>query len=92
MSKFMNNAVYGKTMEDVKKHMDFELIEEPKRYEKVAKSPFNYSYIINENLVGVEKIKPKVIFIGMSILDLSKNHMYGFFYDKLNPNLMMIQD
>ena len=84
-------------MEDVKKHMDFELIEEPKRYEKVAKSPFNYSYIINENLVGVEQIKPKVIlnkpiFIGMSILDLSKNHMYGFFYDKLNPNLMMIQD
>ena len=30
----MNNAMYGKTMEDVKKHMDFELIEEPKRYER----------------------------------------------------------
>ena len=30
----MKNAVYGKTMGDVKKHMDFELIEEPKRYER----------------------------------------------------------
>ena len=34
MFKLMNNAMYDKTMEDVKKHMDFELIEEPKRYER----------------------------------------------------------
>ena len=38
--------------------MDFELIEEPKRYEKVVNSPaFKHSHIINENLVGVEKLK-----------------------------------
>ena len=56
MFKLMNNAMYGKTMEDVKKHMDFELIEEPERYEKVVHSPaFQYSHIINEHLVGVEK-------------------------------------
>ena len=42
--------------------MDFELIEEPQRYEKVVNSPaFKYSHIINENLVGVEKLKPKAI-------------------------------
>ena len=35
----MKNAVYGKTMGDVQKHMDFELMEEPKRYEKVVNSP-----------------------------------------------------
>ena len=80
----MNNAMYGKTMEDVKKHMDFELIEEPKRYEKVVKSPaFKNSNTVNEHLVGVEKLKPKAIFnrpifLGMSILDISRNHMYGF--------------
>ena len=27
----MKNAVYGKTMGDVQKHMDFELIEEPRK-------------------------------------------------------------
>ena len=80
----MKNAVYGKTMGDVQKHMDFELIEEPKRYEKVVNSPaFKNSNTVNEHLVGVEKLKPKAIFnrpifLGMSILDISRNHMYGF--------------
>ena len=78
----MKNAVYGKTMEDVQKHMDFELIEEPQRYEKVVKSPaFKNSNTVNEHLVGVEKLKAifnRPIFLGMSILDISRNHMYGF--------------
>ena len=80
----MKNAVYGKTMGDVKEHMDSELIEEPKRYEKVVNSPaFKNSNIGNGHLVGVEKLKPKAIFnrliiLGMSILDTSRNHMYGF--------------
>jgi len=51
---------------------------------------FKHSHIINENLVGVEKQKPKLklgkpIFIGMSILDLSKQHMYKFYYDVMKP-------
>ena len=70
-------------MGDVQKHMDFELIEEPKRYEKVVNSPAFKKNIVNEHLVGVEKLKPKAIFnrpifLGMSILDISRNHMYGF--------------
>ena len=93
----MKNAVYGKTMGDVQKQMDFELIKEPKRYEKVLNSPaFKNSNTVNEHLVRVEKLKPKAIFnrpifLGMSILDLSKKS-YGFFHDKLNPKLIMIKD
>ena len=34
MFKLMNNAMYGKTTEDVKKHLDFELIEVPKKHER----------------------------------------------------------
>ena len=73
-----------KTMGDVKNHMDFELIEEPKRYEKVVNSPaFKNKNIVDEHLVGVEKSKPKAIFnrpifLGMSSLDISRNQMYGF--------------
>ena len=51
----MKNAVYGKTMGDVQKQMDFELMNEPKRYEKVVNSPaFKNNNIVNEHLVGVK--------------------------------------
>ena len=79
--KLVNNAVFGKTMEDKRKHLDFEIVSDEKRFMKCVNSPsFKHSHIINENLVGVEKQKPKLkldkpIFIGMSILDLSKQHM-----------------
>ena len=85
----MNNAVYGKTMEDVRKHTNFELIDNKNRLEKVLNHPtMKHFHIINENLVGVEKEKEEVllnkpIYLGMTILDLSKLHMYKFCYDVL---------
>eukprot|EP00438_Fugacium_kawagutii_P007257 Skav211577 [mRNA] locus=scaffold2228:403820:405304:+ [translate_table: standard] len=89
--KLLNNAVFGKTMEDKRKHLDFEIVNDEKRFMKCVNNPsFKHSHIINENLVGVEKQKPKLkldkpIFIGMSILDLSKQHMYRFYYDVMKP-------
>ena len=98
--KLMNNAVYGKTMEDKRNHMDFELVDNEVRYEKCVNNPtFKNRFIINENLVGVEKTKAKLkldkpIFLGMSILDLSKLHMYQFYYDvlkkKYNENIKLV--
>ena len=87
--KLMNNAVYGKTMENVREHINFELVDTQERYAKCVNNPtFKHRHIINENLVGVEKLKEKVklnkpICVGMSILDLSKLHMYSFYYDIL---------
>ena len=83
--KLLNNAVFGKTMEDKRKHLDFEIVSDERRFMKCVNNPsFKRSHIINEDLVGVEKQKPKLkldkpIFIGMSILDLSKQHMYKFY-------------
>ena len=88
--KLLNNAVFGKTMEDKRKHLDFEIVSDERRFMKCVNPSFKRSHIINEDLVGVEKQKPKLkldkpIFIGMSILDLSKQHMYKFYYDVMKP-------
>ena len=89
--KLLNNAVFGKTMADKRKHLDFEIVSDERRFMKCVNNPsFKHSHIKNENLVGVEKQKPKLkfdkpIFIGMSILDLSKQHMYKFYYDVMKP-------
>ena len=89
--KLLNNAVFGKTMEDKRKHLDFEIVSDEKRFMKCVNNPsFKHSQIINENLVGVEKQKPKLkldrpIFIGMSNLGLSKQHIYRFYYVIMRP-------
>ena len=94
----MNNAVYGKTMENVRNHIDFELVDNERRMMKCLNNPKSkHRHIINEELVGVELEKATVklnkpIYIGVAILDLSKLHMYKFYYgvmkekygDKLN--------
>ena len=87
----MNNSVYGKTMENVRKHGDYEIVNTPERFQKLVDKPlFKHRYIINEDLVIVEKDKHTVelnkpIYMGMSILDYSKTHMYSFYYDVLKP-------
>ena len=87
----MNNSVYGKTMENVRKHGDFEIVNTPERFQKLVNKPlFKHRHIINEDLVIVEKDKHTVelnkpIYMGMSILDDSKIHMYSFYYDVLKP-------
>ena len=87
--KLMNNAVYGKTMEDVRGHIDFELVDTQQQMDKLLNAPnLKHRHIINKNLVGVEKTKTimklnEPIYIGVCVLELSKLHMYQFYYDVL---------
>ena len=85
--KLMNNSVFGKTMENIRKRVDVRLITDEKKLLKMASKPTHVSNkIFNENLVAVHKIKEQLTlnrpaFIGMCILDLSKTLMYDFHYN-----------
>ena len=77
----MNNTVFGKTMENLRKRVNIELVTDEKRLNKLSAKPtYVSSKIFNENLVGVYTKKERLLldkpsYVGMCILDLSKTHM-----------------
>eukprot|EP00732_Lithocolla_globosa_P001283 Lithocolla_globosa_v1_NODE_613_length_3597_cov_230.357506.p1 type:complete len:583 gc:universal NODE_613_length_3597_cov_230.357506:1726-3474(+) len=85
--KLMNNSVFGKTMENVRNRINFELVgDEKTMLKKVRKPTFKRRVAFNENLYGVHMMKTRVtlnkpIYVGASILDLSKHDMYDFHYN-----------
>ena len=85
--KLMNNSVFGKTMENIRKRVDVRLITNGKKLLKMSSKPtFVCSKIFNEDLVAVHKIKEvltlnRPAYVGMCILDLSKTLMYDFHYN-----------
>ena len=85
--KLMNNAVFGKTMENVRKHRDIKLVKTDKKNNKLVSEPnFHTMKLIDHNLAIIEMKKVKVkmnkpIYLGLSILDISKITMYEFWYD-----------
>ena len=89
--KLMNNSVFGKTMENIRKHRDIKLVTKDKKRSKLVSEP-NYHIInlISEDLSIIEMKKTKVkmnkpIYLGLSILEISKTLMYEFWYDYMKP-------
>ena len=90
--KLKNNAVFGKTMENVRKHRDIKLVTTDKRRNQLVSEPnYHTTKYFSENLMAIEmkkktKVKMnKLIYLGMSILDISKTLMYEFWYDYIKP-------
>ena len=87
----MNNAVFGKTMENIRKHRDIKLVTTDKRRNQLASEPnYHTTKYFSESLMAIEMKKTKVkmnkpIYLGMSILDISKTLMYEFWYDYIKP-------
>ena len=85
--KLMNNSVFGKTMENLRKRVDVRLVTDEKKLLKLTSKPtYVSSKIFNDNLVAVHKIKETLTlnrpaYVGMCILDLSKTLMYDFHYN-----------
>ena len=85
--KLMNNSVFGKTMENLRKRQNIKLVTDEENLLKWTSKPSFVSFkIFNEDLVAVHKMKPTLIlnrpaYVGMCILDLSKTLMYDFHYN-----------
>ena len=89
--KLMINSVFGKTMENIRNRVNIKLVDTGEQFKKLTAKP-NYESrkIFNENLVSVHMKKTsltmnKPVYLGMSILDLSKTLMYDFHYNYIKP-------
>ena len=89
--KLMNNSVFGKTMENVRKHRAIKLVTTDRKISKlVSESNYHTINLISEDLSIIEMKKTKVkmnkpIYLGLSILEFSKILMYEFWYDYMKP-------
>ena len=89
--KLMNNSVFGKTMENIRNRVNVKLVNAGEQFKKlVAKPNYDSRKVFNENLVSVHMKKTsltmnKPVYLGMSILDLSKIVMFDFHYKYIKP-------
>ena len=89
--KLMNNSVFGKTMENIRNRVDIRLVTRESQAKKLTCKP-NYQHhtIFSKNLTAVHMKKVKLyfnkpVYLGMSILNLSKTLMYDFHYKYIKP-------
>ena len=98
--KLMNNSVFDKTMENLTKRISVKLVNNAKDYVRcISKPSFNSQKIFSIDFVAVHEIKPVLtlnepIYVGFSILDLSKLLMYEFYYkyikSKFDPKFSIL--
>ena len=89
--KLMNNSVNGKTMENIRNRVDIKLVNNKKKAMELArKLNYNSWTWFSENVVAIHMNRIKLyfnkpIYIGMSILDISKTLIYHFHYNYMIP-------
>ena len=88
----MNNSVFGKTMVNGRKHRHIKLVTAEKRRNQLVSEPnYHTTKYFSENLLAMQmkisKVKMnKPLYLGFSILEISKTLMYEFWYDYIKPN------
>ncbi|UYV67977.1 hypothetical protein LAZ67_5002690 [Cordylochernes scorpioides] len=89
--KLLNNSVYGKTIENLRKRVRVEVVTEPERAAKLMGKPTLDSFhIIEEDLVILKMKKRnltlnKPVYLGFTILELSKLKIFQFHYSTMLP-------
>ena len=85
--KLMNNSVFGKTIENIRKRQNIILVDNRKKASQLSTRPnFDRATIFDRNLIAVHMKKTEVyfnkpIYVGQAILDLSKTLISDFYYD-----------
>ncbi|CAH3033769.1 unnamed protein product, partial [Porites lobata] len=85
--KLMNNSVFGKTIENIRKRQNIELVDNRKKAARLTSHPnFERATIFDKNLIAVHMKKTEIYFdkpayVGQAILDLSKTLMFDFHYN-----------
>ena len=85
--KLMNNSVFGKTIENIRKRQNIELVDNRKKAVKLSSKPnFDRCTIFDRNLIAVHMKNTEVyfnkpVYVGQAILDLSKTLMFDFHYN-----------
>ena len=93
--KLLNNAVYGKTMENMRKRIKIRITTNEKDFLKYSSRPeYNSHKKVGKNLVAIHEKKETVklnkpIYAGCTVLELSKLVMYEFYYGFLKKNMKM---
>ena len=89
--KLMNNSVFGKTIENLRKRQSIKVVDNRKDILKEIKKPnFERATIFSKKLVACHMQKTKIyfnkpIYVGQAILDLSKTLMFDFHYNYIKP-------
>ena len=85
------NAVFGKTIQAVRKHRDIKLVTTERRRNYLVSEPnYHTTKFFTENVLAIEMKKTEIlmnkpVYLGLSILELSKILMYEFWYDYVKP-------
>ena len=87
----MKNSVFGKTMENVRNHRNIKIVTTNRQRNKLVSDPnYHVTKHISENFVMIEMKKTelkrnKLVYLGLSVLDISKSLIHEFRYDHIKP-------
>ena len=89
--KLMNNSVFGKTMENIRNHRNIKLVTTDKKRSKLVSEPNYHTIDLTSQYLSITEMKKtkikmsKPIYLGLSILEISKTLMYKLWYDYMKP-------
>ena len=86
----MNNTLFEKNMKNIRKHRDIKLFtNEIRRNDLVTEPNCHTRKKFSENLLAIKMKKQifmnKLVYLSLSVLEISKTVMYEFWYDNVNP-------